>query len=172
VLWAQGDPTPQEQDALEHINRLRADPIRELTRILGLAPQNASISAILFPYRDRLPDGSFETPAQTSARLIAGVSQDLASRQAILPMSTAPLVFYPLFQQRASYQRENFYAFELAGHLANPTEIFNPVYPGAEQPPADLFSPVRSATFPSPHFPGPTPPAEPRLSGPTETTAR
>ncbi len=140
--WAQGEPTPQEQDALEHINRLRADPIRELTRILGLAPQSASISAILLPYQDRLPDGSFETLAQTSARLIAGVNQDLASRQAILPLSTAPLVFYPLFQQRASFQRENFYAFELAGHLANPTAIFNPVYPGAEQPPADLFSPV------------------------------
>ena len=127
---------------MEHINRLRADPIRELTRILGLAPQSASIAAILLPYRDRLPDGSMETLAQTGARLIAGVSQDLASRQAILPMSTAPLVFYPLFQQRANDQRENFYSFELAGNIANPTAIFNPVYPGDEQPPADLFSPV------------------------------
>jgi hypothetical protein len=140
--WAQGEPTPQEQDALEHINRLRTDPVRELTRILALAPRNASIRAILLPYQDRRPDGSFETLPQTSTRLIAGASQDLASRQAILPLSTAPLVFYPLFQQRAFFQRENFYAFELAGHLANPTAIFNPVYPGAEQPPSDLFSPV------------------------------
>ena len=140
--WSQGDPTLQEQDALEHINRLRADPIRELTRILGLAPQSAPIRAILLPYQNRLPDGSFETLAQTAARLVAGASQDLASRRGILPLSTAPLVFYPLFQQRAAYQRENFYAFELAGHLANPAAIFNPVYTGAEQPPADLFSPV------------------------------
>jgi hypothetical protein len=140
--WIQGDPTPQEQDAMEHINRLRANPVGELTRILGLAPQNASIAAILLPYQDRLPNGSLETLAQTATRLIAGVSQDVASRQAILPMSKAPLVFYPLFQQRANYQRENFYAFELAGNIANPAAIFNPVYAGTEQPPTYLFSPV------------------------------
>jgi hypothetical protein len=140
--WSQGNPTPQEQDAMEHINRLRANPTGELTRILGLAPQSASITAILLPYQNRLPNGSLETPAQTAARLIAGVSQDLASRQGILPMSTAPLVFYPLFQQRAGYQRENFYAFELASHIANPAAIFDPVYTGSEQPPTYLFSPV------------------------------
>jgi hypothetical protein len=142
MQWSQGDPTPQEQDALEHINRLRADPIGELTRILSLAPQSASIKAILVPCQNRLPDGSFETLAQTTGRLIAGVRQDLASRQAILPLSTAPLVFYPLFQQRANYQRENFYAFELAAHIVNPGSVFDPVYSGAEQPPACLFSPV------------------------------
>jgi hypothetical protein len=140
--WAQGNPTPQEQDVLEHINRLRANPTGELTRILGLASQNASIRALLLPYQERLPNGSMETLAQTGARLIAGVSQDLASRQAILPMSTAPVVFYPLFQQRANYQRENFYLFELAGHIANAAAIFDPVYTGAEQPPNYLFSPV------------------------------
>jgi hypothetical protein len=142
MQWSQGDPTPQEQDAMEHINRLRANPIGELSRILGLAPQSASIAAILLPYQNRLPNGSLETLAQTAARLIADVSQDLASRQGILPMSTAPLAFYPLFQQRAGYQRENFYSFELAGQIANPAAIFNPVYNGAEKPPAYLFSPV------------------------------
>ena len=46
--------------------------------------------------------------------MIAVEGQDLASRQAVFPMSRAPLAFYPLFQQRAGYQRENFYASELA----------------------------------------------------------
>ena len=33
ALWSNANPTALEQDALEHINRLRHNPVTELTRI-------------------------------------------------------------------------------------------------------------------------------------------
>ena len=72
LQWVQGDPTADEQNAMEYINRMRANPVGELTRILALAPSDASIAAILRPFENILPDGSQETPAQAAARSKAG----------------------------------------------------------------------------------------------------
>lgn len=141
-IWYCGNPTNTEQDALEHINRLRNNPINELTRIFSLYPYDPQITALLKPYQQRSISGELESLSAVATRLLTSISSEYIERKKVLPMSTAPLSFYPLIQQRASVLKDTFYNYEVALNEANPTTLFSPVYPGTQQPPTYLYSPT------------------------------
>ena len=142
ALWSNANPTALEQDALEHINRLRHNPVTELTRIFARYSLDPKITALLKPYQQRGLSGQLESLDITAARLLATISAEYDSRKKVLLMSTAPLCLYPLFKQRATNLREVFYSYEVASKVANSSAIFNPIYPGTQQPPTYLFSPI------------------------------
>ena len=142
ALWSNANPTALEQDALEHINRLRHNPVTELTRIFARYSLDPKITALLKPYQQRGLSGQLESLDITAARLLATISAEYDSRKKVLLMSAAPLCLYPLFKQRATSLREVFYSYEVASKVANSSAIFNPIYPGTQQPPTYLFSPI------------------------------
>jgi len=97
-IWAQGDPTPDEQQAMEWLNAARKDPVGTLDGLLALAGTDPVIDAFL----------AGETGA-TAAQLQQTLQSawTLAQANAALfpnssAISTAPLAFYPLFQQEAA----------------------------------------------------------------------
>ena len=95
--WSQGDPTPEQQQALEWLNATRRDPLGTLHSILRLAASDPLVAGFM----------RVQAPA-TVAQLETWLADDYAisrTRSADFPnaeaISNAPLVFYPLFQQRA-----------------------------------------------------------------------
>jgi len=141
ILWSNADPSVIEQDALEHINRLRANPILELTRIFERYPVDIQISALLKPYQQRTISGALETLDVTSTRLISSITLEFNQRKKVFPMTSAPLCIYPLLQKRAEVLKELIYTTELKLKVVNPNIIFSPTYSGTQQPPNYLFSP-------------------------------
>jgi len=141
-VWSCGNPSDIEQDALEHINRLRSDPITELTRIFNRYTKDTQIAALLKPYQQRTITGELEALSTTVNRLLTSIGIEFAARKKVLPMSAAPLSFYPLIQSRASDLKTIFYNSEVSLKVANPVTIFSPTYPNSEPPPSYLYSPV------------------------------
>ncbi|MGH7995638.1 MAG: hypothetical protein ACREFX_04725, partial [Opitutaceae bacterium] len=45
LVWSQGDPSPDEQCAMEWMNAARADPVGVLNRLVQAAPGDAVLSA-------------------------------------------------------------------------------------------------------------------------------
>jgi hypothetical protein len=96
--WSQGDPSPQAQQAMEWLNASRADPVGTLSTILGLAVSDPVVAGFL----------QVESPV-TAAQLEALIEADFDTAQANRAqypsseaISTAPVAFYPLFQQEAA----------------------------------------------------------------------
>lgn len=141
-VWSCGNPSDSEQDALEHINRLRCDPIAELTRIFNRYTSDIQIAALLKPYQQRTITGELEALSTTANRLLSSIGAEYAARKKVLPMSAAPLSFYPLIQSRAADLKTIFYSSEVSLKVANPVTIFSPTYPGTQLPPSYLYSPV------------------------------
>jgi len=96
--WSQGDPTADEQVAMEWLNAGRKDPVATLNSLLGQADADPLIAAWL----------AGESPA-TASQLEQGLQAAYGLAQAnslafpnSAALSTAPLAFYPLFQQQAA----------------------------------------------------------------------
>ena len=120
--WSQGDPTPQEQAALEWLNAARRDPVATLKRILNLAGADPVIAGFMLA----------ETPT-TAGQLeqqLAAAYQVAQQNSAGFPnssaISNAPLAFYPLFQQQA----------RAWGALASPPV---PEFPALRPPPNYIY---------------------------------
>ena len=97
LKWSQGDPAPEEQQAMEWLNAARNDPPGTLAGILSLSGSDPVISAFLLA-------GSPVTADQLGMEIRADWAQalaDSASFPASEAVSRAPLAFYPLFQQQA-----------------------------------------------------------------------
>ena len=96
-LWSQGDPSAEEQAALEWLNAARKEPVATLTRILNQANSDPVIAGFLLAQQP-------VTAAQLQAQL-SGTYAEAKANSAQFPgssaISNAPLVFYPLFQARA-----------------------------------------------------------------------
>lgn len=95
--WAQGNPTPDEQAALEWINRARSNPPATLAQLAAAAPSDPVLTQF---FTAELP----ETPAQFLADLQAACALAQSNAEAFprsAAIDTAPLVFYPLFQAQA-----------------------------------------------------------------------
>ena len=103
--WSQGNPTNDEQNVMEYINRMRANLVGEFTRILGTYKTDPSIAVLLHTWQT-YQNGVLETPDQTAASAIANITSGFQTGSHGFGYTTAPLVFYPLMQQRAAYQRE------------------------------------------------------------------
>ena len=100
--WNQGDPSADEQYALEQINRYRADPVGFLQRYFALLPSDPAIQQYI-GYGNR--NGSFTKNSDFAAYLADLFKTGL---QAVNPaqISKAPMVLYPLFTQQASAKRD------------------------------------------------------------------
>ena len=97
LSWSQGDPTPQEQQAMEWLNAGRRDPGATLTGILGQAGSDAVIAGFLLAQTPTTA-AQFEQWVEANAQIAWADSAQFPSSEAV---STAPLAFYPLFQQQA-----------------------------------------------------------------------
>lgn len=120
--WSQGDPTPQEQAALEWLNAARRDPVATLTRILNLAGADPVIAGFMLA---EAPTTAGQLEQQLAAAYQVA-QQNSASFPNSSAISNAPLVLYPLFQQQA----------KAWGALASPAA---PVFPALRQPPAYIY---------------------------------
>lgn len=120
--WSQGDPSAQEQAALEWLNSARSDPVSTLTGILNLSGTDPVITGFMLA----------ESPV-TAAQLefqLGATYQTAQANSAQFPdsaaISNAPLVFYPLFQQQA----------ETWGAQANPPAT---TFPSQRPPPTYIY---------------------------------
>ena len=95
--WSQGDPTADEQVAMEWLNAARMDPVATLTGLLNQAGSDSVIAAYLAGAEPATP-AQFEQNLQSAFALAEANSVTFPNSSAI---STAPLAFYPLFQQQA-----------------------------------------------------------------------
>lgn len=123
-LWSQGDPSAEEQAALEWLNAVRRDPVTTLTRILDLANSDPIIAGFL---RAQEPVTAAQLQDRlTGAYAVAKVnSTQFPGSSAI---TQAPLAFYPLLQTRA----------QALGGQAKPAETDFP----AQRPPPTYIYPV------------------------------
>jgi hypothetical protein len=96
--WVQGDPTPQEQQALEWLNSARKDPVGTLTEILNLAGSDPVIAGFMLAQQPTTAN-QLEAQIQADYQAAQASSTQFPSSEAI---SNAPLVFYPLFQAQAN----------------------------------------------------------------------
>ncbi|MBL9187459.1 MAG: hypothetical protein JNK23_08290 [Opitutaceae bacterium] len=140
--WSQGDPTSAQQQAMEWLNAVRRDPPGTLHSILRLAESDPIVTGFM----------RVQAPA-TVAQLESWLTDDYAisrTRSADFPnaeaISNAPLVFYPLFQQRA----------EALGSRATPPPTN---FPALRQPPDYIYpTPIFGSTLlngPDQPFSGP-----------------
>jgi hypothetical protein len=95
--WSQGDPTPQEQAALEWLNAARNNPVGTLTRILNQADADPVIGGFMLAEKPITAD-QLEQQLATIYRIAQANSAQFPNSSAI---SGAPLTFYPLFQEQA-----------------------------------------------------------------------
>jgi hypothetical protein len=96
--WSQGDPTTDEQVAMEWLNLGRKDPVATLNSLLGQADSDPVIAAWI-------AGESPATAAQLEQSLQAAYGRAQANSLAFpnsAALSNAPLAFYPLFQQQAA----------------------------------------------------------------------
>ncbi|HEY3756850.1 MAG TPA: hypothetical protein VGL42_11930 [Opitutaceae bacterium] len=129
--WAQGNPAPDEQVAMEWLNRARSDPPATLSQMISAAPTDpvlAGFFAALAP----------ETNDQLLADLQAACALAIANSSAYprsAAVDTAPLAFYPLFQAQAHT-------------LGAPASWPPPTYPPGRTPPAFYPAvPLQSVLF-------------------------
>jgi hypothetical protein len=98
--WNQGDPTAEEQQAMEWLNAARRDPAGTLGQILDQSGADPVITGFMLAV-------SPETAAQIEATVLAE-AQAARADSLLYPSSaatsSAPLAFYPLFQQQAQVQ--------------------------------------------------------------------
>jgi hypothetical protein len=172
IPWSQGDSDPDEQNAMEYVNRARANPTGELTRILAKWSTDPGIAAILLPARRQLATGGWESLDVTAARWIADVATDLQDAD---DLSTEPLVFYPFFQSRAQFQRDNYVAFVTTEGWLTYSEIFDPVLINTDPlypPPTGIYDPYNEfddSTYTEPDGLHPGPVTGPNATGGTAT---
>lgn len=96
--WNQGDPTPEEQAALEWLNAARRDPVGTLDGLLGLARSDAVIAAFLAGQA-----GTGAVQLRQNLQAAWDVARDRAQAYpSSSAISTEPLALYPLFQARAA----------------------------------------------------------------------
>ncbi len=97
LQWSQGDPTPEEQQAMEWLNASRADPPATLAGILGLGGTDPVVSGFLLA---AAPVAADDLVAWARAGMATALADSTAypGSEAI---SQEPLAFYPLFQQEA-----------------------------------------------------------------------
>lgn len=95
--WSQGDPSAQEQAALEWLNAARKDPVGTLTGLLNQTDSDPTIAGFMLA---ETPTTAADLQAQLSStvQVADANSAQFPNSSAI---SNAPLVFYPLFQQQA-----------------------------------------------------------------------
>jgi hypothetical protein len=96
--WTQGDPTPQEQQAIEWLNSARKDPVGTLTGIVNLADSDPVIAGFMLAQQPTTAS-QLEAEIQTDYHTAQANSALFPGSEAI---SNAPLVFYPLFQAQAT----------------------------------------------------------------------
>lgn len=126
-VWSQGDPSPDEQFTMEWINAARADPVGTLNRLVEEAPGDPVLSGW---FAAELP----ATPAQLSQNLQTAITLAKANAVAFpssAAIDTAPLAFYPAFQQEAE-------AYAAAANLPAPA------FPAGRAPPAYYYPPIES----------------------------
>ena len=96
--WTQGDPTPQEQQAIEWLNSARKDPTGTLTGILNLAGSDPVIAGFMLAQQPTTAS-QLESEIQADYQTAQANGAQYPGSEAI---SNAPLVFYPLFQAQAT----------------------------------------------------------------------
>lgn len=149
-LWSQGDPTAEEQSALEWLNLARADPVGTLTYLYSLDTSDAVIEAFVH-YKAGSP-GSYASWTSQNLKSLRDSyayyqSQSITSPKSYA-VSTAPFALYPAFTQQAR------------------------VYSDIHQPLADLPSVDPRYTIPTYIFPVPigfSPGSSPEYTGPNAT---
>ncbi len=124
--WNQGDPTAEEQYALEWLNLARKDPVGTLTYLYGLDTSDAVIEAFVH-YLAGQPSnyaswiaGNLQS-AQTSYAFYQNLSATSPKTSAI---SNEPLVLYPAFRERALVYSQNpsiYATVPTAGQFTIPT---------------------------------------------------
>lgn len=96
-LWSHGDPSAEEQAALEWLNAARSDPVATLARLLQLENSDPVIAGFLLAQQ---PVTATQLQAQL-ARAYTEAQANSAQFPGSSALNNAPLVFYPLFQARA-----------------------------------------------------------------------
>jgi hypothetical protein len=122
LRWSQGDPSGEEQQAMEWLNAARGDPPGTLAGILSLSGSDPVIGGFLLA-------GSPVTADQLGSEIQAAWAQALADSTAFPTseaVSRAPLAFYPLFQQQAGSW----------GATASPPSL---VFPPQRPPPTYVY---------------------------------
>jgi hypothetical protein len=95
--WSQGDPTPEEQQAMEWLNASRKDPAGTLGGMLNLAASDSVIAGFMLA-QEPSTAAQIEQWLQASWQNAQANSLNFPNAEAI---NQAPLGFYPLFQQQA-----------------------------------------------------------------------
>jgi hypothetical protein len=129
LLWAQGDPSADDQSALEWINAARGDPAGTLASLVAQSGADPVLAAF---FLGELPVtvAELEQNLQTALGLAQANSLAFPNSSAI---SSGPLAFYPLFQAQAV----------LWGATSSPP-AFTP--PAQRPPPAYLYPPPVGGT--------------------------
>jgi len=96
--WSQGDPTADEQAAMEWLNSGRQDPNGDLAQLLGQSASDAVIGAWMAGAQP-LTASQLESALQTA---IGVAQQNSLAFPNSAATSSAPLAFYPLFQAQAA----------------------------------------------------------------------
>lgn len=141
-MWSQGNPSNEEQFALEQINAARADPVGYVTNLLSLAPTDPVIAGFVAVYG---PASNLESTVQTNLQTrLSGQSANPGNPS--YAVGQWPLVLYPLFTQLAATEA----ASPVAQGLPAPT--FPLLNPGLNNEQASLPSyfeppPTGNATF-------------------------
>lgn len=92
--WAQGNPTNEEQYALEVINRVRADPVAAADFYLALANSKPILKTVV----DQQQGGA----ADIRTRIVSDVASYPNANDGRTAPPKGPLAFYPLFSQAAA----------------------------------------------------------------------
>lgn len=96
--WSQGNPTPEEQQALEWLNAARRDPVGTLSSILNLTGSDSVVAGfMLVQAPTTVPQ--LEQWLADDYQISRVNSSNFPKSEAI---SNAPLAFYPLLQQQAA----------------------------------------------------------------------
>lgn len=104
-VWSHGNPSNDEQDALQVINRLRADPTAALDLYGSQAGAKPVVSSILGSFRDQSTGTTLTGVAAWRIFMARGLD---SFRTALNPRITSdtmppkpPLAFYPFFSEQA-----------------------------------------------------------------------
>ena len=98
-LWTQGNPSAEEQQALEWLNAARKDPVGTLSQVLNLGGSDPVVTGFLLA-ENPVTAAQLEQQLSNAYQAAVANSAQFPSSAAI---SNAPLALYPLFEAQAQY---------------------------------------------------------------------
>ena len=155
-VWNQGDPSDEEQFALEQINEARKDLVAYATRFYGQNNADPVVTGYVLNRWGNLPSYQQSQIQVTLADLQASFDQSKA-RSVSFPnagaISLAPWAFYPAFQQRAGFWNAATTMNPVVSNPSKPLPTF--IYPVPTMQGGDTFNGVIAGFVNSVPFTGP-----------------